>query len=360
MALPVVKKALDDPDLSTRTQALKTLIAIWRLAEKPELKNMLIATKTLWRLKPTSGGEYSLIGNKDWYEKFFSLLKAEKVSFHDLDLLGGVEDFPEDIIGNNLNFLINIITSHNPKNSFFHKDFTLTSKRTFNGKIQKNVGVIKKLFSQIKQPKNIQKLYPLLTTLLHDRYWGGKTTSSGSLRKPPKPRNHIRFNDLECNQLLKTITSTLQAKDIEKWQSNIPSVFLTDLFLEALFAQKAGIHLNPYDKDIPLRITVINRSNNEILATSEYVFDNYEETRIILTSKSKNYPNKIITINIHLDRDKWMFLASISIDFKPHGVMFDSYIPLTGINEMSFTTADTEPGEKLSTVWIFEHIYQPN
>jgi hypothetical protein len=121
-ALPLVKKAPDDPDLSVRLQSQELLSDIFRWLEyKPELKKMLIATQDSWRLKPTFP-DFPLIGNYYWYETLFQLAKAGKISFYDLSLLGDIKDFPEDVIGKNLDFLIEIVSPNNENVSFFQQN----------------------------------------------------------------------------------------------------------------------------------------------------------------------------------------------------------------------------------------------
>lgn len=110
-ALPLVRKALDDPNQRVILCAQTALRLILKLEAKPELEKMLMTTKSSWALEHTLR-EISLIGEKDWYEEFFRLAKSKKISLHDLGLIGDPEECPEEVIGENLDFLIKIIVSH--------------------------------------------------------------------------------------------------------------------------------------------------------------------------------------------------------------------------------------------------------
>ncbi|MCD4780009.1 MAG: hypothetical protein K8S27_05595 [Candidatus Omnitrophica bacterium] len=107
-ALPIVRKAFDDPNQRVILFAQTALRLILNLEAKPELEKMLIETKSSWALKHTLR-EISIIGGKDWYNDFFRLAKSRKISLSDLALIGNPEDCPQAVISENLNFLMNII-----------------------------------------------------------------------------------------------------------------------------------------------------------------------------------------------------------------------------------------------------------
>lgn len=111
-ALPLVRKALDDPNQRVILHAQTALRLILQLEAKPELEKMLMTTKSSWALKHTLR-EISLTGGKDWYEEFFRLAKSRKILLQDLALIGAPEDCPEEVIGDNLDFFMKIITSDN-------------------------------------------------------------------------------------------------------------------------------------------------------------------------------------------------------------------------------------------------------
>ena len=361
-ALPLVKMALNDPDLTVRTQAEKNLSAIFRMLKyKPELKKMLIATNNLWDLKPTHR-DFDLIGNKGWYDSFFKLAKAGKASFDDLGFLGDIEDCPKEVIVNNMTFLINILVSNHRKTSFFHQGPLLVNNPSYHERSRQSLEVVKAFLLSFNQRKYLRHLYPLLPIILYDRYSGSRTAVDTTFQWPSGSINTLKFNDRESDQFLEKIALTLQSNDIEAWQRNITisSDFLSDLFLQSLIAQKKGVDFTPYLENFPLKITVINREDSEVLATSKYFLKYGQKNNIVLASKNKHFSNHTIAFSVHLDTDKWMFLASVLIDFKPHGAGFKINIPIDGVKEMFFSTPDFPVVEKkLSTQWIFEHVYEP-
>ena len=360
-ALPIVKIALDDSDFKVKTQAEKSLTLIFRILKyNPELKKMLIATKNSWRLKPTARN-FNLIGNKDWYESFFKLAKAGKASFDELDFLGDIEDCPEEVIVNNMIFLIKILISNHGKTSFFHQGPLLINNPSYHERSRQSLEVVKAFLLNFNQRKYLRHLYPILPIVLYDRYSGSRTVVDNTFQWPSGSINTLRFNDRESDQFLEKIALILQSNDVEAWQRNITmsSDFRSDLFLQSLIAQKKGVDFTPHLENFSLKITVINREDSEVLATSKYFLKYGQKNNIVLASKNKHFSSHNITFSVRLDTDKWMFLASVLIDFKPHGAGFKINIPIDGAKEMFFSTPDFPVVEKkLSTKWIFEHVYE--
>ena len=365
--LPLIKQALNDSSPKVRSQAQIAFSAIFKwLQYKPELKEMLITTTNLWYLKQKPKvipPYFTITGNKDWYEKFFRLIRNEKASFYDLDLLGDLKDCPEEVVVNNLPFLMTEIVYHHPDSHSYIQIDPLIKHRNHDKAHPKNyLNSSMHLLLNLDKKRYIHKLYPLLTILLHDHYWGGAAKTGYPLggadyRFKPSPINMRRFQAYQSNTLLKKIASSLQDKDIKKWRKILPYDFLTDLFLQNLLNQKKGIHSDLYRQDIYLNITIINQTNNEILASSKYSLKYDTEETFILPSVNQ-ISGYVITAKARLDYDKWMILTSILIDFKPHGAGFDAYIPIAGSTELSLSVRSTQG--KIPTKWVFEHIYKPD
>ncbi len=114
-ALPIVRKALDDPNQRVMLFAQTALRLILNLEAKPELEKMLVETKSSWALKHTLN-EISITGETDWFNHFFQLVKTHKISLQDMASIGNPEDCPEASIRENLDFLVNtLISDTNPR-----------------------------------------------------------------------------------------------------------------------------------------------------------------------------------------------------------------------------------------------------
>ncbi|NOQ35843.1 MAG: hypothetical protein GQ569_08100, partial [Methylococcaceae bacterium] len=352
--LPLIKQGLDDFNWEVRRQAeWRFNHAFGWLEDKPELAKMLIEKKNLWHFKPNHHG-FSFYATKDWYQSFFNLVKAKKAYLHDLGKLKAVKNCPEEVIIANLEFLIKNLTTSYSKSPIFKKGRHGYFK-------YKDLKVIRSLLLNVKQKKYLRKFSPLLTLLLHDKaYWGARMSLSSSRPIKASYKSILGFSHYRNDKFLKRIVAALSIKDVEAWQKNIAPNFLTDLFLQSLLTEKKGGELNFPRKNYPLKITVIDKSNHEILATSDYVLNYGEETSVVLVSKNKNYSDKKLKLKVLFDREKWMYRVGVNIELKPHGLEvnnsipvrglgFDSSIPIAGSYEIFLS----EPKE---TKWIFEHL----
>ena len=109
-ALPLVREALNDENQRVILTAQTALRLILKLEAKPELEQMLVGTKSSWAIKSTLH-EIVLLGGTDWYEAFFRLIQSGKLSLRDLAEISSVDDCPEDVVGQQIPYLLKIINS---------------------------------------------------------------------------------------------------------------------------------------------------------------------------------------------------------------------------------------------------------